>query len=145
MIDPIHISFTVEATPMHAFDTWVRRPEMWWPRSHTIGGADDIAIVFEEHVGGRIYQRTPDGVEHPWGEVTEWDPPHRISYLWHLFFDRSDATSITMTFRPEGDGTAVDLVQDGFDRLGDAGRLRRDRTDTAWRSVMADYRRFIDG
>ena len=145
MIEPIRVAFTVDASPSHAFDVWVRRPAMWWPRSHTVSGTDDLAIVFEEQVGGRIYERSADGAEHEWGEVTEWDPPRRVSYLWHLFFDRSEATSITVTFQPDGSGTAVELTQDGFDRLGTAGQVRRDRTEHAWGAVTGEYRQALSG
>lgn len=143
MIEPIDLEFRVDASPSHAFDVWVRRPSMWWPKSHSHAGDGELSVVFEERVGGRIYERSADGTEHAWGEVTEWDPPHRISYLWHLFFDRSEATSITLTFTPEGEGTSVRLVQDGFDRLGEPGQVRRERTVNAWQVVTGVYREFL--
>ncbi len=40
--------------------------------------------MLETALGGRIYERTPTGVEHEWGEVTVWEPPTRLGYRWHL-------------------------------------------------------------
>ena len=48
-------------------------------------------MTFECRPGGRIFERTPDGVEHDWGEVLAWEPPHRLAYLWHLGSDRDRA------------------------------------------------------
>ncbi len=39
-----------------------------------------ITVFLERRVGGRIYERTPEGVEHEWGEVTVWDPPGHFAY-----------------------------------------------------------------
>lgn len=33
-------------------------------------GGPDLEIVMQGRVGGRIYERTAEGVEHDWGEVT---------------------------------------------------------------------------
>ena len=51
---------------------------------YTVTGQDALTIVMESGVGGRIYERTPDGAEYDWGEVTTWSPPKRLAYLWHL-------------------------------------------------------------
>jgi uncharacterized protein YndB with AHSA1/START domain len=71
--------------------------------------------------GGRIYERTPAGDEHEWGEVLVWEPPRRLSYLWHLRFDRADATEVEITFTPAGDRTTVAIVHRGWERLGAKG------------------------
>lgn len=78
---------------------------------------------------------------HEWGEVLAWEPPLRVDYLWHLFFDRSEATEITVTFTEIEDGSRVRLVQTGFEKLGDEiGQERRRRTSTAWVEVTGHYR-----
>jgi hypothetical protein len=66
----------------------------WWPADHTVTGDDDLAVVLEPRRGGRIFERTRDGVEHDWGEVTIWEPPTRLGYTWHLRRDRADATDV---------------------------------------------------
>jgi uncharacterized protein YndB with AHSA1/START domain len=139
VIPPLVVEFEGAAAPAHAFDTWVADTTRWWPTGHTMSG-DPAAIVFEPRPGGRIFERAGDGTELPWGEVLEWEPPHRLRYLWHLFFPRPEATEVEITFTATRAGTAVRLVQTGFDALGDAGRVRRERTVQGWAAVIAPYR-----
>jgi uncharacterized protein YndB with AHSA1/START domain len=137
--DPLVVEFKVNAAPAHAFDMWTRRCSMWWPACHTISG-DPAAIRFEPRPGGRIVEQGADGSEHAWGEVLEWDPPLRVRYLWHLFFDRSEATEVEITFRTAGEGaTAVRLEQSGWERLGAAGMGRKDGTRDAWGSITVVF------
>lgn len=134
---PLVVEFNVAASCEHAFDMWSNRASLWWPRSHTVTRADDLEIVFETHPGGRIYERAADGTEHDWGEVTVWEPPHRVAYVWHLFFDPAEATEVDVTFHTVDGGTEVRIEQRGFERLGEAGVLRRSNTDRAWNTITA--------
>ena len=104
MTEPLVVEFDVRATPEHAFDVWTRRAALWWPRSHTLSGQPE-SIMFEPRPGGRVFERAANGVEHDWGEVLDWAPPTRVRYLWHLFFDRSEATEVELTFTTVPDGT----------------------------------------
>lgn len=145
MTDPIIVEFEVRASPQHAFDTWTRRASWWWPRSHTVTRQPDAAIVFEPFSGGRIYEQAADGAQHTWGEVRLWQPPGRIEYLWHLFFDPSEATEITVTFTESQGGSTVRLVQTGFEKLADdVGPERRRRTSHAWLELTSRYRDLAD-
>lgn len=146
MTDPIHLEFTVAASPQHAFQMWTERTALWWPVGHTIAKTGDVAITFEPRPGGRIYEQAPDGAQHDWGEIIEWSPPTGLSYLWFLFFDRSEATEVRVTFTPTDGGTSVELHQSGFERLGaEEGRERRHRTERAWSSLAELYRAALDG
>ena len=127
MIESLIVEFDVNAAPAHAFDIWTRRCGVWWPHSHTVSG-DPASITFEPRTGGRVFERSESGEEHDWGEVIDWSPPTRVRYLWHLFFQRSEATEIDVTFTAQGDGTRVRLEQRGWERLGAAGPPRRIRT-----------------
>lgn len=135
--DPLVIEFEVGVGPEHAFDAWTRRCATWWPRSHTISG-DPAAITFEPGPGGRIVEHAEDG-EHDWGEVLQWDPPNRLRYSWHLFFDPSEATEVDVTFKAAPAGTAIRLEQRGWERLGEAGPKRRARTGHAWGVITASF------
>lgn len=144
MIDPIVVEFDVRASPGHAFRVWTEKPSMWWPRSHTVTRDPALTVVFEPFQGGRIYERGSDGTEHEWGEVLIWEPPIRIGYLWHLFFDRAEATEITVTFTEIDSGARVRLIQSGFERLGrDVAAERRRRTGDAWLELTELYREAI--
>jgi hypothetical protein len=144
-MDSIIVEFDVKASPGHAFEVWTEKPSMWWPRSHTVTRDPGLTIVFEPFQGGRIYERGSDGAEHEWGEVLIWDPPVRVTYLWHLFFDRSEATEITVTFTEVESGARVRLIQSGFEKLGDdVGTERRRRTNHAWLELTELYRQAFE-
>ena len=66
---------TWPAPSEHAFTTWTTRIGSWWPADHTVSRSEDAAVVLQAGVGGRIYERTVDGREHDWGEITAWEPP----------------------------------------------------------------------
>jgi hypothetical protein len=144
MMDPIEVEFEVACSAEHAFEMWAGRTSLWWPRSHTITGQHDVQIHFEPRPGGRIFERANDGTEHEWGEIVVWEPPHKIGYLWHLFFTRAEATDIEVTFTPTEGGTNVRLVQTGFERLpSDVAMTRRNRTEGAWGEVTGHFREAI--
>jgi uncharacterized protein YndB with AHSA1/START domain len=140
-MEPLQIDFTVACPPERAFEMWARRTSMWWPHGHSVSGEPGLTVTFEPHAGGRIFERTPSGEEHDWGEVLVWEPPRRLAYLWHLRFDRSDATEVSVTFTEAAEGTAVRIVHTGWERLGAAGPERRERNRKGWAGVIEHYRR----
>jgi uncharacterized protein YndB with AHSA1/START domain len=137
-VEALVIEFEVNTPPARAFDAWTQQCGTWWPTSHTISG-DPATITFEPRSGGRIFERGADGGEHEWGRVLDWQPPRRLRYLWHLFFDPSEATEVEVTFTDRGGDTAVRLEQRGWERLGEAGVRRRERTSAAWSAITARY------
>jgi uncharacterized protein YndB with AHSA1/START domain len=136
---PLELRFTVACAPDHAFATWAERTSLWWPHGHSVSAEPGLTVTFEPRAGGRIYERTPDGTEHDWGEVLAWEPPRRLVYLWHLRFDRADATEVEITFAPDADGTAVTIVHRGWERLGSKGPERRARNERGWAGLLAHY------
>ncbi len=138
MAEPLIVEFDVRARVEHAFAMWTDRVALWWPSTHTVSGGPE-AIVFEPRPGGRIFERAPGGAEHLWGEVLDWEPPTRLRYRWHLFFDPSEATEVEVTFTPLDDRVGVRIVQSGWERLGEAGPPRRTRTRQAWGAITPLY------
>jgi uncharacterized protein YndB with AHSA1/START domain len=134
------MSFDVACPPDHAFRLWTSRIGTWWPPDHTVTGDSGIVVVLEEGVGGRIYERAPDGVEHDWGEVTVWKPPARLAYLWHLRQDRADATEVEVRFVSQGDaGTRIEIEHRGWERLGAGGEQPRERNRAGWETLLPHY------
>jgi uncharacterized protein YndB with AHSA1/START domain len=145
VIEPLRLSFDVEAPQDHAFDTWTNGIGRWWPADHTHTGRPDLQIVLEGRVGGRIFERTPDGQEHDWGEVTAWEPPTRLVYLWHLRRDPSEATEVEIRFQslaPEA--TRIDIEHRGWERLGAAGQDQRDRNAGGWATLLPHYQSAVE-
>jgi hypothetical protein len=140
MTEALKIAFTVECPQKHAFTTWTAAIDTWWPADHTMGGSSETTIVLEPHVGGRIFERSPAGTEHEWGVVTEWDPPRKLSYLWHIGRDISDATTVDIGFRPaRGDATLVEIEHRGWDHLGATAELWRDRNQLGWETLLPSF------
>jgi hypothetical protein len=138
------MSFEVGCPPEHAFRLWTASIGTWWPPDHTVSGRP-AAIVMEDGVGGRIYERTADGTEHDWGEVTLWRPPGTLAYLWHLRRDRADATEVEVRFLAQGPAaTRVEIEHRGWDRLGAGGSDWRERNQAGWRSLLPHYRAAAD-
>jgi uncharacterized protein YndB with AHSA1/START domain len=138
-MEPLELSFTVACSPEHAFSVWATKTSMWWPSDHTVSGEDGLTVTIEPRPGGRIYERTRDGVEHDWGQVLVFEPPRRLAYRWHLVGDPSDATEVEITFTGDRDGTTVRIVHTGWERLGAAGPEMRRRNRQGWAGLLRHY------
>jgi uncharacterized protein YndB with AHSA1/START domain len=135
MSTPLRMSFEVACSVEHAFDVWTAGIGTWWPRDHTTTGNAEL-VVLQSGVGGRIYERGPDGVEHDWGEVKVWEPPSQLTYSWHLGRDQGDAGEVDIRFLPSGGRTTrVEIEHRGWERAGDSGDAWRERNLTGWRTV----------
>jgi uncharacterized protein YndB with AHSA1/START domain len=140
MIEPLRLSFEVACSPEHAFTVWTARTSLWWPTSHSVSGERGLEVRIEPRAGGRIFERTPTGREIDWGEVTAWEPPHRLAYLWHIRTERERATDVEITFTPLAGGTTrVDILHSGWERLGAAGPPWRDRNRMGWSGLLPAF------
>lgn len=140
MTPPLRLSVDVACTPAHAFSVWTEDISSWWPADHTVTGESGSRIVLEGRIGGRIFERTRSGAEHEWGEVTVWEPPARVGYLWHLHRDRSDATEVEIRFVETDLGrTRVEIEHRGWDRLGAGGPEWRARNQVGWETLLPHF------
>ncbi len=140
MTSPLRITFEVACAAEHAFDIWTSRIGTWWPTDHTVTGQRDLLVVLEGEVGGRIFERTSDGVEHDWGVVTDWEPPTRLTYLWHLGGDRSQATDVEVRFVALGPrDTRIEVEHWGWERLGEMAGSWRDRNRIGWETLLPHF------
>lgn len=140
MIQPIRLSIEVACPAAHAFAVWTGRISQWWPADHTVSAEPGLGVVLEGRAGGRIFERTVAGVEHDWGEVTVWEPPRRLVYLWHLRRDRAGATEVEIRFVEHGDGnTLVEIEHRGWEVLGTEGEAWRDRNHGGWATLLPHF------
>ena len=140
MIEPLRMSFFVDCPVEHAFHVWTAETSRWWPVTHTVTAKTGLEVVFEAGAGGRIFERTPTGLEVDWGEITVWEPPRRLGYLWHIRADRGDATEVEIAFSDHGDATTrVDIEHRGWERLGSRGPGWRDANRAGWDGVLPDF------
>lgn len=140
MIEPLRLAFEVRCPVEHAFATWTADTSRWWPASHTVTADAGLAVIFEGRVGGRIFERTPAGIEHDWGEIIAWEPPGRLVYLWHLRADRADATEVEIRFIDRGERTTlVEIEHRGWERLGADAVARRDANRAGWGGLLPHF------
>jgi uncharacterized protein YndB with AHSA1/START domain len=102
--------------------------------------APGLVVTFEPRPGGRIFERTPAGVEHDWGEVLAWEPPGRLAYLWHLGTDRGRATEVDISFAGDTAATTVTIVHRGWERLGADAPAWRQRDLGGWSGLLPHFR-----
>jgi uncharacterized protein YndB with AHSA1/START domain len=130
--EAIQKTVLVDFPPEQAFDLFTRRIAKWWPvESHSFGGEEVTDVVFEQEVGGRVYEVTDTG-EQDWGRVLELEPPHRFLLEWQI--GQASGTEVEVTFTPEGPGSRVVLEHRGF-RVADI----RGNYASGWDRVLATY------
>ena len=110
------------------------------PEGHSTSGHPGTVVTLEPRLGGRIFEKTPDGEEIDWGEITSWNPPHGLAYLWHIGRGRGDATDVQLSFVDQGDGTTrLDIVHSGWERLGARGEAWREANTSGWQTMLPGF------
>jgi uncharacterized protein YndB with AHSA1/START domain len=122
-------TITVNAPVERAFSVFTERFTAWWPTGHQINPNGYEAAYIEPRVGGRWFERAPDGSEVDWGTVLVWEPPNRLVLTWQLNgeweydADPAHATEVEVRFTAEGSATRVDLVQGKLERAVHGAQL----------------------
>lgn len=125
MTHKVDVSVTIAASPERVWRAWTGESAQWWTKPYYIDGGRVTGFLMEPHVGGRYVELWGDqGKGYLLGHVIEWLPPHRLGYTWMEKAWGGVVTVVWITFEPEGDGTRVRLVHEGFERLPDSARQR---------------------
>ncbi len=137
---PIRLSVIVPLERQRAFDLFTRRIGEWWPlTSKSLAMSHAASCVLETGLGGRIYERTAEGVESIWGTITEWSEPERFVMSWHPGRHPSTTQVLEVRFVPLETGTRVELEHRGWAQVGDRGIVLRDRYESGWPEVLAPF------
>lgn len=134
---PVERTTIVPWSPTEAFERFTAQFGQWWPVStHSIGGKLVSRVVFECHVGGRIFEEFEDGRRFQWGRVTAWEPPGRVAFTWHPSRDESVAQDVEVRFEAVPNGSRVVLTSGGWEKFGTrAGRVRK-AYSIGWGAVL---------
>ncbi len=126
-------SIMVDAPAERAFEVFTADIGSWWPSDHHILQAELAEMVFEQRVGGHVYDRGVDGSECHWARVLAYEPPRRvviswdIGLNWQIETDPERTSEIEVRFIPEGLArTLVELEHRGIDRHGEGWERMRD-------------------
>lgn len=128
----IRRSIVVGVPPARAFAVWTRRVDLWWPPSHRAKSGALGTMCFEEHVGGRLFERDETGEDRDYGRVTTWEPPSLLEYEFYPGTGRALPTDVSIHFVGVPEGTRVDVVHSA----GVAG--------AAYAASVSGYRRAWD-
>jgi len=143
----------VNAPVERAFRVFVEHMESWWPATHHIGKTPFKAIFVEPRVGGKWYEINAEDQRCEWGTVLKWDPPHVVSFSWHLGPghdkpdwdfdpDMSRASEVEIRFTPEAPRTTlVELTHSKLERHGEGYEQLRALFDGpgAWGDILKLY------
>lgn len=137
----IHKTITVACLPEVAFRIWTKQISDWWPKeNHSVSGHPQTAVYFEGVVGGRIYEETPEGIAHIFGEVVAWEPPNFLAYQWYPGSSAQQPTRVEIRFVPlENNQTRVDVLHRGPELIGSLWHGRKDAFNHAWEDVLLSY------
>src|SRR4029453_5084875 len=70
----IHKTVTVARPPDVTFKIFVEEIGKWWPNEKYMFLGSESQATIETRVGGRVYNRHPDGREYTIGEVLRYEP-----------------------------------------------------------------------
>jgi uncharacterized protein YndB with AHSA1/START domain len=137
-VPDVRRSIVVPAPVPEAFRIYTECAAEWLPSGHTFI-REPQAIVMEPHVGGRFYERGPDGTEMTRGTITAWEPPLRLTVTWRIgpgwrpIFDDEHASVIIVEFNPSGsDATEVTLTYTHLERHGaEMAKMLRSAIETS--------------
>ena len=131
---------TVPLSQEAAFRLFTDGIGSWWPAvTHSVAESAAVEVVMEGGVGGRIFERTPNGTE-IWGTITAWDPPVSFSTTWHPGYDAALATQLSIRFVAEGpNATRVELEHRGWEVHGATAAERLTGYDTGWDMVLGKF------
>lgn len=130
----IRKSIKVERPPDISFKAFCEKMSQWWPGG--FGGKDSKPFI-EGHVGGRLFERNPDGTEYEIGRVTAYQPPSIVAFTWRAP-GWEVSTQVNVRFIAEGGGTRVELEHSGWDQDVKTRNARKSY-DEGWDFVLGHY------
>jgi uncharacterized protein YndB with AHSA1/START domain len=135
----IRKSITVNCAPETSFKVFCEHMSEWWPGGF---GGKDAKVFLEGRVGGRFYERRPDGTEYQIGKVTSYQPPSLVAFTWRAPSWDVD-TQVEIRFTAEGSGTRVELEHSGWDQDAKT-RDARNSYDGGWVGVLGYFQSFAN-
>jgi uncharacterized protein YndB with AHSA1/START domain len=119
-------SVVVDAPIEKAFKVFTEDFGRFKPPEHNLLGVEIAETVFEDRVGGHLYDRGVDGSECRWARVLAYEPPHRLMISWdigpdwQIEADPARTSEVEVRFTAlSPDRTNVELEHRNLDRHGD--------------------------
>jgi uncharacterized protein YndB with AHSA1/START domain len=139
-IPPVVRTVEVRWPRAEAFERFTAGIARWWPlRTHSVGQASAQSVVFEDEVGGRIYEVEQNGDTHTWGTILEWDPPSRVRFTWHPGRQPDTAQQVEVRFADTPGGSRLTLTHEGWEKLGRLAARARFGYNFGWIPVLDEW------
>ncbi|MCR9137956.1 MAG: SRPBCC domain-containing protein [Alphaproteobacteria bacterium] len=146
MSSPFETSVTLRCSVEHAFDVFITKVDLWWPRSHR--RFEHSTFSMEARAGGRLVERAADGSEMVFGDVLVFERPNCIRMTWHPG-KVSQPTEVTISFAQEDGRTTVRVVHtEGASELGPQWDEKVALFSKGWSAILAalgDFTRVGEG
>jgi uncharacterized protein YndB with AHSA1/START domain len=145
-------TLSVDVSVERAFAVFTENMEAWWPATHHVAKQPFAAIVVEPRTGGRWFEMAADGTECDWGRVLAWEPPHRVTFAWHLQPDwkfnpdPEKASEVEIRFIEEGARkTRVELEHRALERHGEGWEQLRTGVDSpgGWTAILEQFAKSV--
>lgn len=107
-----------------------------------------------------VGQEARGQITHPGYEHVVWratvvaiEPKRRFAFTWHPYgidpdvdYSKEEPTLVEFILTPDGDGTRLDLIESGFDKVPAHRRAEAFRmNDGGWTAQMANIKAHVDG
>ena len=130
MLSPIVRTIEVPCNQEHAFKIFIAEMDSWWPLSKftvsAMGGQIAKAIHVETKPGGKIVEISPNGNEHLWGSIKDYNPYVYLSMNFHIPTPDevvNDRSLVELTFTViDDDNTHVELKQSNWEAFGERAK-----------------------
>ena len=142
-LPPLRISREVAAPPDRTWRALTEELSAWWPLADfSASGSTDATVVFRD---GVLVETAPDGTEHVWGEVLDWEPPQRVRLTWHPGGPAGpDVTEVEFVVTAVDGGSRVEIVHRFWERLADP-TVSRANYEQGWPVVLAAFAEPLGG
>lgn len=135
--DPVRHRLQVPLSVQQAFDLFVHDMARWWPfKSHSCAADQACDVHFVPRVGGAVTELTRSGARHPWGTLTDWDPPSHFAMTWHPAQSAHLATRLSVRFSSSEGGCLIELQHDGWAARDAGAGTVRDEYQQGWAHVL---------
>jgi uncharacterized protein YndB with AHSA1/START domain len=151
---PVRTSIVVEAPVQRAFEVFTQEMKTWWPEDHHLLEGEIGEMIFEQRVGGRIYDLATDGRECTWARVLAYEHPDRIVFTWdinpgwEIETDPDRTSEVEVRFIAEsGSRTRVELEHRNLERHGEGweGVYGAVSSPGGWPKTLAAYATSVAG
>ena len=114
-LPPITCERHLTYSAAQAFTAYTDGIRKWWDPRYSANPDTLREVTIEPRVGGRVFATHEDLGEHDWGDVTVWEPGHRLVHTFSLARDPNAPSEVAVEFEDgDGDGCSLRFAHGGW-------------------------------